>query len=416
MRTITREIQIRDDDTLEFYPFSVSEESGAYLIGVIGNKSYLHISKLGLQTVHLLDEGLTLGTVKKRLQEIANVNSLTFQPLLEKLLSAGMVRYIGGQKTEISSQREFAFPLKVKPVRLRWLFSLPSLAALVFSLCVAVWMFRNQTWPLLKPTQVFTQHRYWVLVSLGLCISFANAAKHEITHALAASYLGVTARFSIGRRFIWPVFQTDMTDLWTVERRKRYIAYAAGMISDAWTAILILLVAWGSQLHVLPRMDEWVLLFLTLAFYICLVNILWQFNIYVRTDVYYILASLFNCRNLHRDATSYLKSIFKKTFSLPLEVLPATQFPFKIRLYALIVVLGYFVASAGCLFYLIGLGALWYSSKADVQHRAWLGMSLEDKTALMVSLFISLFLVIYAAYHESRQEKVIYKISHSGTL
>jgi len=416
MRTITREIQISDDDTVEFHPFAISQDGNSYLIGVVGNKSYLHISRIGLHTVRLLEDGLTLGAAKKRLQETTHVNNLTFQPLLEKLLSAGMVRCISGQKTEISLRRGFVFPLRINPTRWRWLFSAPSLAVLIFSLCLAIWIASSQPWPLLKPAQILTQHRYWVLILLGLCIGFANAAKHELAHALAASYLGVTARFSIGRRFIWPVFQTDMTDLWTVERRKRYIAYAAGIASDAWTAIMILLLAWGSQRHILPQLHGGLLLLLTLAFYTCLANILWQFNIYVRTDVYYIFASLFNCRNLHKDATSYMKSLFKKIFSLPLEKLPATHFPFKVRIYALIVALGYFVASACCFFYLIGLATLWHSPKESIKHSVWIGMGVGDKAALALSLLISILLVIYAAYHEGRQEKIMYKIRDSEVL
>lgn len=82
-----------------------------------------------------------------------------------------------------------------------------------------------------------------VLPTMGLLA--AITAKHEFAHVAAGAFLGVHARWRFGHRLFFPAVETDLSDLWMVERRKRYVAYGAGVFSDVLTASLALMGLWA---------------------------------------------------------------------------------------------------------------------------------------------------------------------------
>ena len=59
------------------------------------------------------------------------------------------------------------------------------------------------------------------------------ATLHECAHWLAARAVGVPARIRISRRLFFLAFETDLTGLWSVPRRRRFGAILAGMALDA---------------------------------------------------------------------------------------------------------------------------------------------------------------------------------------
>ncbi|WP_203995138.1 hypothetical protein, partial [Sphaerisporangium rufum] len=93
--------------------------------------------------------------------------------------------------------------------------------------------------------------------------------------------------------------QTDVTGVWGVPRRRRYRVYLAGL---AWDLLLIA----GLTLLVgylpLPDLAKAVLQALIVT---VLLSIPFQLQVYMRTDLYYVLRDLLRAHNLFDDGLAY---------------------------------------------------------------------------------------------------------------
>jgi len=125
------------------------------------------------------------------------------------------------------------------------------------------------------------------------------AACHEVFHWLAGRAAGVAARFSISRRLFFPVFETDLSQLWGVPRRQRYSPFLAGMAFDTviLTFSLGLRVLWGHSVLDVPP-----LLYRLLGAVVLLqvLGLGWQVLVFLRTDLYAVLITALGCYDLSR--------------------------------------------------------------------------------------------------------------------
>jgi putative peptide zinc metalloprotease protein len=141
--------------------------------------------------------------------------------------------------------------------------------------------------------------------SLGALAVWAmlSTAGHEVAHWLAARAQGVPARFSIGRRLYFLVFETDLSQLWGLPRRRRFAPLLAGLAYD--TVILSGLLAVQ-----LISSDELVDRVAAALVAVEVSGILFQFLVFLRTDLYAVLVMLFGCRDLWRVNSLELRRIF----------------------------------------------------------------------------------------------------------
>jgi len=422
MRTKTLELRIAETDTVDFNPLNIRQENSEYLVGVRGCKSYLCISEAGMQAIRLLRGGLAVGVVNQRLADALGTARVTLVPLLEKLLAAGAIQSIGGQKLQRLGRLQDGPLMSMRPDRISWLFSKPAAAAYAILMGIALALLVFAPWPLLRPSQLAGMP-YSVLATLCIVVALANAVKHEMAHALAAWSSGISTRFSIGHRFLFPVLQTDLTDLWVVDRKRRYIVYAAGMISDLLT-LAVLVIAACCTAWLQSRKISWLpasqlITFFSVAFFVIASNILWQGNIFVRTDLYYILANALNCRNLHGDAAAYLRSIAGKLFIRHRGSGGATSAPppFVIKAYAFVVVAGYtivailFVANM-----LTSLHALRSHSFGTLPAASFLRLNGGDRAVMIAIMIFILTWLAYSKGKELRRESIVYRILCAGEI
>ncbi len=421
MRVKSLQLRVAASDVLHLHPLSVHREEGVYLVGARAASGYVSTSESGAMAVRLLSEGLAVGAVHKRMEEVLGTSNFTLVPLLEKLLASGLVRAVGEQELKQGNRRQAGIPFQLHERYVSGLFSSPAIAGYILAVSAAVGLLLLQNGYLLRPSEIFANTKYSVLGALVFVIGIVNGAKHELAHAVAAAYLGVTARFSIGHRFLFPVLQTDLTDLWTVSRNKRFIAYAAGMISDLLTMAAIIIVSplasWLARMSHLAVIEKAVPLVLTLTFLLAASQILWQFNIFVRTDVYYILANALNCRNLHGDAKAYLRGLaagIARALGLPGGDAMRHRPALRIRMYAIVVAIGYALSAVYFASYLAGTFYV-LSAGAMASTRA-LRLDGADKIAIALPLLIAIAVVAYSKYREMRSDRTVYHIRSLGTL
>ncbi|MGZ3457400.1 MAG: hypothetical protein ACXU86_02725 [Archangium sp.] len=196
----------------------------------------------------------------------------------------------------------------------------------------------------LAPEQQFSL-TLLVLVALSLFTTFL----HELAHLVAARAVGVGVRMGIGHRLWVPVAEADLSGLWLVERRARYLPLLAGPLVDLTSAAGLVLVLFAGARGWVP-LSPGVQRLLQASFYLYVFRLLWQCYFFVRTDFYYALSNLFGCKSLMRDAEALLRHrvgrlLGREEKPSPLVGLPAREARF-VRLYAMVWLLGRGVAFA----------------------------------------------------------------------
>jgi hypothetical protein len=137
----------------------------------------------------------------------------------------------------------------------------------------------------------------------------AAAALHEGGHWLAARAIGLSTRFGVDRRMMLLVFETDLTQLWSVPRRSRYGPLLGGMAVD------VVLLAFLLTLRLSIHTGTWaagaaVDAVLATGVYLTVAGLLWQCMVSLRTDLYAVLSNLLGCHDLWRVKTLRLRQAF----------------------------------------------------------------------------------------------------------
>jgi hypothetical protein len=149
------------------------------------------------------------------------------------------------------------------------------------------------------------EHLWWlpdpVLSAVTLTVAgLATAAFHEAWHWLAGRAVGVPAVFRVSYRGIFLVYETDVSQIVTVPRRRRYGVFLAGMAFD------VTLVAVALALRLAHRVDlialaGWLDRLLAAVVTLTLVRIVWQWAaLFMRSDGYAVIANGLRCHDLYR--------------------------------------------------------------------------------------------------------------------
>jgi putative peptide zinc metalloprotease protein len=192
---------------------------------------------------------------------------------------------------------------------------------------------------------VFTEHRTVKIITLSLIV-YGTIFLHEFAHLLAARAQGVKSRIGISNRLWILVAETDMTGLWAIPSRKRYLPVLAGPLLDSFSAAVLffVLVAEGNGLFALaPPVDQCV----RALIFIYLFRLLWQCYLFVRTDFYYVITTFFGCKSLMADTQVFIRNLYWRAVRSPKSV-DQSAIPLRerrvIRMYSVLWVLGRGVA------------------------------------------------------------------------
>jgi putative peptide zinc metalloprotease protein len=153
--------------------------------------------------------------------------------------------------------------------------------------------------------------RQVTLTSLAvIALSLGTLAIHELAHMGATWRRGVMPALGVSHRLWMPVAETDLTGLWSLPRRQRFLPILAGPLADTVSSAAVVLVLFARRSGWLDYGDL-VETALEAILVIGALRILWQCLLFVRTDFYYALAHLFRCRNLMADTEAYLAGLVR---------------------------------------------------------------------------------------------------------
>ncbi|HVQ95069.1 MAG TPA: PqqD family protein [Mycobacteriales bacterium] len=308
---------------VELHPLTFVQDGDEVVVGRPDIESYAVFPVDGAELLRRLEGGSSLDEAAAW-SERTSLEPVDVEEFLDTLRDLGFARD-GGEADPVPAGPPDRLGTADRPIR--WqrfgqaVFS-PAAAAgyglLVLAAIVLAWR-----WPEVRPTP---SHVFFtgslVLVQLALVVGeLPLIFLHEGAHVLAGRRLGLTSRLGVGRRLYFVVFETTLTKLLSVPRRKRYLPLAAGMLTDVVVCAALVLVA------VAGRGPDGAVSFLGrfalgLA-YLTIIRIVWQFLFFMETDGHHLLATMLKVTDLHGMTVGYLRRwLFGRVLRKPERVGP----------------------------------------------------------------------------------------------
>lgn len=307
--------------TVRLRPLSVVPEGDEVLVGDPESGTFVTIPAIGGLVINALARGATIEEVAAEAEAAAG-QPVDIPAFVATLTELGFVDDGSSEGTEA---------VRTAPIQgRRWLAGVserlvrPLFGKVAWACYVAIALYCVGVFvavPDLFPSAARDAFPFGdVGLSAVLLVPFtmATMALHECGHWLAARAMGLRARFGVDRRMMLLVFETDLTQVWSVPRAKRYGPLLGGMAID-----VVLL---GVLLTVRLLIDDGPLsAVLAVGIYLKLAGFLWQCMVFLRTDLYAVLVNLLRCHNLWRVKTLMLRQAVGRLTDAEAEELAAAS-------------------------------------------------------------------------------------------
>ena len=292
---MTRPVADTDLDVrLRVHALTVVRQGADYLVGDPATATYIVLPQIGVEVLDLLRSGASVRACASTIAATGvDVDVLDFAT---QLCALGLAELddVGPPAAPGSVERAGPPPPTDPTPRRRW-WAVFVVGMPVWLLCgvstvgtIAVLLARPALIPRVRDIFFLgTPVRSVVAIMLG---TFALSFLHEGCHWLTARAEGVDARIRISRRMYVMVFETDLTRMWSLPRSRRFWPLLAGMAFDLVLlfAVLVLRLAadlgrWqpgGRLAHALAALT-----------FIQLGGLIPQFLLFLRTDLYAVLAT-----------------------------------------------------------------------------------------------------------------------------
>jgi hypothetical protein len=370
------------DETSRIAVFPFQRQDGGEEEVIIGRPDVGTFLALPREAVDVLDDfaaGKTVGEARELYRQ-RNGEIPDLEDFLALLAEKGFVRVLA-EGSEPQGDLGFAAPTAVKKYHFehipesvaRFFFGPFALCAYALVIAAAAWVALRH--PALVPGRnaLYFEHFQTPKILSVIGFSFFMLFVHEMSHLMAARAVGVPSRLGIGHRLWIVVAETDLTGLWGVPKRRRYLPLVAGSLTDLVTASLILLslqAQVNGWLHLPPLAIE----MLRAIFFAYVIQLVWQLYFFVRTDLYYVITTYFDCKNLLADTEAFLKNTLARIVPSITRV-DQSHIPAKerrvIQAYSVVWLLGRAVAFSLLLFVTLPLTFAYLSKIATALLSGW---------------------------------------------
>jgi hypothetical protein len=286
-----------EEPALELHELSFVSEGDEVVVGRPDTGSYAVFPADGAELVRRIAGGMSLSGASAWYEQSFG-EPVDIDDLAATLAELGFVREPG---TEPAAARPAGLR---RPARAVFSPAAWACYAAVTALWLAAAFHTSALLP--HPRQVFFTGS---LVVVQIVITFGQVPLlfvHEGMHILAGRRLGLPSRLRMSNRFTYIVFETQLNGLKSVPRKARYLPFLAGMVGDLAVFCSLGLIAEATR-HGNGSFSLAGRVCLALAFTVAL-RMLWQFQFYLRTDLYYVFATALNCYDLHDASVALLRN------------------------------------------------------------------------------------------------------------
>jgi hypothetical protein len=302
--------QLGDSARVVLHPLHVSDDRDEHVVGRVDTGTFVSLPPEGLAIIRWLQDGLSVAQVRQRFVERYG-EPPDLDDLTGNLRALGFVKSIDGEPVRDApgevGPRGWQLFGKLPARRVSWLLSKP--AALVY---LGIWLavpslfvLRPELVP--GPMDAILADGPMVNVIILASLAWALVFLHEMAHMIATRAVDCRSFLSVSHRLHFLVGQTDMTALRTQPRERRYGPYLAGM---TWDVTLILACSALSMAGVNSAIVH------AISF-LAMIGIIFQFAVFMRTDVYFLLSNWLRLDNLIPDTRMWTRNGLSRLLRRP---------------------------------------------------------------------------------------------------
>lgn len=300
-------VALTPSSVLAIPELSVVPQGDDFVVGNAPSGVFICVPEVGVVALQELQRGARI-TDAGRVASAHAGQDVDVLEFAETLVECGLVSAVDGVSLAAEPTSPSNAPQRVASLALRAFFSLPALAVYASLLLASAGTFvaRPTDWPSYE--DLFFVHDAAVAVATATIVGFLLAGCHELCHWSAAHAAGVGARLRVSRRLFLIVLETDLSQLWSLPRRSRLVPLLAGMAFDSAVLASCLALRVLAETGVLP-LPGLLYRFLGTVVLLAVTMLVFQFLIFLRTDLYAVLVTACGCINLWRVKTLYLKRL-----------------------------------------------------------------------------------------------------------
>lgn len=293
---------------LTLYPLTIRKDKKHYIVEEPISGDFFELPEIGVDAIKRLEQGEELVSIEHALKTSYPDEEVDIIDFVEQLLELGLVQEVDGvlvkKEQSKSTSRSGGFlwiPHSVGRIFFNGVMNKIYLLLLVANIVMII--LNPNLFPHYK--DIFLFDSMMLNIISYLFISLLLILIHEFGHILAIRSHDLPAKLSIGNRLIFIVFETDLTQAWKLDPKKRNILYLAGLSFEQ----VILFLSLGAML-LFP--DAGIIGILGIIVLDIFIKFIYQCCFYMKTDVYYVVENITGCYNLMENGKIYLSSRFKK--------------------------------------------------------------------------------------------------------
>ena len=308
MQTDELSTVVPNDQQYKVIALSIQKDGSHYVVGSAEMGDFFQFPSEGIDILTMLQDGNPPSAIKSHLS-VDGSEAVDVDNFIAQLMDIGFVYREDLRQRAPNPQQATGRAFNIDPRLARALFSLPMLccylAFVLYALSAAVMN------PALRinPDVLYIETNRTLLLLIVLGLSLIQTAAHEMGHMTAAARQGIKSRYGVGTRMWTIVAESDLTGILALPKSQRYLPMLAGLLVD-----ILCLALFTILLDVLLRLDArpFTVQVVQVMALETTVTMAWQFNVFIKTDIYFVLCNFFSYPDLDLDARAYLRHLLHR--------------------------------------------------------------------------------------------------------
>jgi putative peptide zinc metalloprotease protein len=290
-------------------PLSVQKERDCYLVGNLEMGDFYQFPEQGMRIVKMLESGDTVSTIASRLAT-EYPETFDIDNFVGQLTEIGFI-YPQEQRESVQERlqammRDQRRVFSVSPRFANAVFSAPVFLCCLIAIAYAILIAIENPELRINLNAFYIGTNRTALLLLIMILSLLPVAMHELGHMLAAARHGIKSKYGIGNRLWTVVAESDLTGILALPKSQRYLPMLAGLLVDVLSVALLTILL---QVLVRNGAGAFTIQVVQALILAIVISIPWQFNIFVKTDIYFVICTYFDHPDLDRDARVYLRHL-----------------------------------------------------------------------------------------------------------
>ncbi|MEM0230675.1 MAG: hypothetical protein QXW00_04200 [Candidatus Woesearchaeota archaeon] len=293
----------------ELFKLVKRREGNFWIVGNPETEIYVRIPEKGYELLELFERGYSVSEIRKISRE--HLGRINVDSFIKNLIRHEFVKSIDGNPLKIESKRNIIEIFRfIKPKHVRWLFSEEAYLVYAFIISFALGILISNPSYFPKMADYFFTESMSKVVIISFLTGWLLVFLHELAHMLACRSYNLKASFGITNRLYYLVAITDVTNVYSIKREKRYRVFLAGIATDLLIASASIVILYLSGIGAIT-LSQSIVRFLKFVVLLEAFGIAWQFYFFLKTDIYYAFENLTEVNNLHKKAQLLLRQFFQ---------------------------------------------------------------------------------------------------------